>query len=116
MEAKEIPDKEILTKGMGKGFNGASNLQSSLPEHEMDFPSLEYSLTWHRVVGSAQELWVRLVLAGVMQVVSQGDRNGILYLWSYFLKFSVFRFGSVCNVVVVDSIFFLAAFFLFTPN
>lgn len=45
MEAKEIPDKEILTKGMGKGFNGASNLQSSLPEHEMDFPSLEYSLT-----------------------------------------------------------------------
>lgn len=45
MEAKEICDMEILTKGMGKGFNSVTNLQSSLPEREMDFPSLEYILT-----------------------------------------------------------------------
>lgn len=41
MEAKDIHDKEILTKGMGRGFNSVTNLQSSLPEHEMDF-----SINW----------------------------------------------------------------------
>lgn len=45
MESKEISDKQILTKGIGKGSNSVTDLQCSLPEHELDFPSLECILT-----------------------------------------------------------------------
>lgn len=83
MEAKEICDGEILSKNMGKSFNNVTNLQSSLPEHEMDFPSLEHILILRQCCGLCTGIVSRLFLAGVMQVVTQGDSNGILYLWSY---------------------------------
>jgi len=74
-------DKEILTEGMGKGFNSVTNLQSSLPEHEMDFPSLEYILTLRQSCRLCTGIVMQL--AGVMQVVSQADTNDFLYLCSY---------------------------------
>lgn len=106
MEAKEIRDKEILTEGVGKGCNSVTNLQSSFPRCET-LPSLDRNLTIRQSCRlPASELWGRLLLGGVLQWAGEVTVVTFFTYGIIPLKFSESGFGSVCQVIVADNVFF----------